>query len=316
MESNMQVRENSITLRDGRRMSYAEYGDPDGQPVFLIHGIPGSRLTWSVMASSPSRKGLRVIAPDRPGYGHSDFFRKGKTITDYPDDVTQLANELGIDKFALFGPSGGGPYVLTCAWKIPERLTAVGVFASVAPNVPEATDGLAGSIKRLYRFANRFPRLVRVQMAVMTLLVKWFPALYVRAIKSEFSEPDLEAYSRLDLARRLKVDRAETYRRYGRGVAYDVTIPGNWPIPLEEISSKVHIWQGEQDRTVAPAAGRYFADRIPDSELTLIPDAGHIWIFEHLNEMLDVLVPEKSSNQAHGTNNASSGSSRSSEVNS
>ncbi len=287
----MQARENSIILRDGRRLNYAEYGDPDGQPVFLIHGIPGSRLTWAAMQNSPFRPGLRLIAPDRPGYGSSDLFRRGQGITDYPEDIAQLADELGIDSFAIFGPSGGGPYVLACAWKIPDRLTSVGVFASVSPYVPEATVGLSPTVRRLYRFAARFPRLIRVQMALMSLLVKWFPALYVRMIRSEFSEVDLEVYSRLGLAQRMQPDRAETYRRWGRGVAYDVTIPGNWPIPLGEIRTKVHIWQGEQDVAVAPAAGRFFADRIKDAELTMIPDAGHMWIFEHLGEMLDVLVP-------------------------
>lgn len=310
----MKMQESSITLRDGRRMGYAEYGDPDGVPVFLIHGIPGSRLTWGVIANPPFRPGLRLIAPDRPGYGNSDFFRRGQSIIDYPNDIEQLADQLGIDRFALFGPSGAGPYVLACAWKIPARLMSVGVFASVAPNVPEATVGLVPSIKHLYSIAARFSRLIRVQMAVMALLVKWFPALYVKLIKSEFSEPDIEVYARLDLSNALRADRAETYRRFGRGVAYDVTIPGRWPIPLDEIRPKIHIWQGEQDRTVPPAAGRYLADKISDTDLTMIPDAGHLWIFDHLQEMLEGLVPVPSASQ-DATKAEPAGSSRDSDCN-
>jgi pimeloyl-ACP methyl ester carboxylesterase len=285
----------TITLADGRTLSYAEYGDPEGEPVVLIHGIPGSRLFWGVLPGSPFRSDLRLIAPDRPGYGFSDFFGRGQTIVDYPNDVTQLADALGIEKFAVFGASGGGPYVLACAWKIPERLASVGVFASVAPDVPAATEGLAPTIKRLNRFAPRFPRLIRLQMAVMSRVVKWAPGLYARMVRSELSEADAAAHTRLNLRQLMKGDRAETYRQWGRGVAYDVTIPGTWPIPLDEIRAEVHIWQGEQDRTVSPSAGRYFTDKIRDSELTMIPDGGHMWIFEHMKDVLDVLVPAKSS---------------------
>ncbi len=287
----MEIRENTITLADGRSLSYAEYGDVDGEPIFLVHGIPGSRLTWQVMANQPFRPGLRVIAPDRPGYGNSDFFRRGQSIVDYPSDIAQLADSLGIEKFALFGPSGGGPYVLACAWQIPERLEAVGVFASVTPNVPEATVGQSPTVKRLYRFAARFPWLARLQMASNSLLVKWLPRLYVRLIRSEFSEFDHEVYARLGLATAMQADRQESFKGFARGVAYDVTIPGNWPIPLEQISTRVHLWQGEHDISIPPAAARYLADKIPDSVLAMIPDGGHFWVFEHLHEMLDVLVP-------------------------
>ena len=279
-----------LKLSDGRQLAYAEYGDPDGQPIVLLHGIPGSRLFWGALPGSPFRPGLRLIAPDRPGYGLSDPFRRGLTVADYPSDVVQLADALGIDKFAVFGPSGGGPYALACAWKLPERLTAVGVFASVAPNVPEATQGLAPSIKMLYRFAPRFPSLAKLQMAIMSLMVKRLPRLYSRMVKSELSEADLSAYSRLGMADWIRPDRVETYRQWGRGVAYDVTIPGTWPIPLEEIRSKVHLWQGELDISVAPVAGRYLAGRIKDAELTMIPGAGHLWIIDHMPEVLDVLT--------------------------
>lgn len=82
----------------------------------------------------------------------------------------------------------------------------------------------------------------------------------------------------------------ESYRQGGIGSWYDAMIPGSWPIPLEEISTRVHLWQGEEDISVPPAMGRYLADRIPDCEATFIQGAGHFWIFEHMPEMLETLV--------------------------
>ena len=148
-------------LPDGRALAYAEYGDAHGTPVLLVHGNPGSRLFWGLHPDSPFRSGLRLIAPDRPGVGLSDF-GPGRTVADWPDDVVSLADALGIQKFVVFGPSGGGPYALACAWKIPHRLTAVGLFAPMGPYLPETVEGLVPSLAKLYRVAPRFPRLVRV----------------------------------------------------------------------------------------------------------------------------------------------------------
>lgn len=257
--------------------------------MLLVHGNPGSRLFWGRLPGSPFRPGLRLIAPDRPGVGLSDFGR-GRTVADWPDDVASLLDALGIETAIVFGPSGGGPYALACAWKIPHRLAAVGVFAPMGPYVPEATQELIPSLNRLYRIAPRFPRLIRVQMALMAVLAVRVPTLYSKLIVHEFSSLDLAMYRRLGMAEWFIPDRREFYRQWGRGVAYDVTIPVRWPIPLSEISVPVHLWQGAQDITVPPSSSRYVARQIPDCRATSIPGAGHFWVFEHMGDILDTLV--------------------------
>ena len=276
-------------LPDGRSLAYAEYGDPKGTPVLLVHGNPGSRLFWGRHPDSPFRPGLRLIAPDRPGVGFSDF-DPTRTVADWPDDVVSLADALGVQKLVAFGPSGGGPYVLACAWKIPHRLAAVGVFAPMGPYRPEAVEGLAPSLATLYRIAPRFPRLIRLQMAMMGLLATRFPRLYFKMISHEFSATDHAVDRRLGIAEWIAPDRREFYRQWGRGIAYDVTIPASWPIPLSEIRVPVHLWQGEQDISVPASSSRYLARQIPDCRATFIPDAGHFWMFEHLGDILDTLV--------------------------
>ena len=119
--------EKYLKLPDGRQLCYAEYGHPEGLPIFVFHGNPNSRLLWSVIPGSPFLPNIRLIAPDRPGYGQTDFVEGVTTLENWPNDVVALADTLGIEKFAIFGPSGGGPFALACAWKIPERLTSVGI---------------------------------------------------------------------------------------------------------------------------------------------------------------------------------------------
>ena len=171
-------------------------------------------------------------------------FGPGRTVADWPEDVASLADALGIQKFTLFGPSGGGPYALACAWKIPHRLTAVGVFAPMGPYLPESVEGLVPSLATLYRVAPQFPRLIRVQMALFAVLATRLPALYLKVVSHEFSAADHAVHRRLRLAEWITPDRVECFRQWGRGVAYDVTIPATWPIPLSEIRMPVHLWQG------------------------------------------------------------------------
>jgi pimeloyl-ACP methyl ester carboxylesterase len=130
-----------LRLRDGRLLRYAEYGDPDGTPLFYFHGSPGSRFEGWFVDEAARRRGIRVIAFDRPGFG-SDF-KPGRTIGDWPDDVVQAADAFGFDRFAILGLSFGGPHALACALRIPERLTSVAIVSSVGPfQAPGATDGM------------------------------------------------------------------------------------------------------------------------------------------------------------------------------
>ena len=106
----------TTTLPDGRTLAYAEYGDPDGRPLFFFHGFGGTHLGWGYLESNCDalNAGVRIISPDRPGTGRSTFM-PNRQFTDWPADVTALADALGLDRFGVLGVSGGGPYALACA---------------------------------------------------------------------------------------------------------------------------------------------------------------------------------------------------------
>src|SRR5512135_3671545 len=119
----------SFRLPDGRSLAYAEYGAPDGKPVLYFHGLSGSRLEPAMLGSDEMKKaGIRLIAPDRPGMGGSDF-QPGRGFSDWPRDIACLADMMGLGRFGVFGVSGGGGYVSACTCMIPERLTGA-VIAS------------------------------------------------------------------------------------------------------------------------------------------------------------------------------------------
>jgi len=282
---------NMLKLSDGRKLCFAEYGDPRGSPIFLFHGNPGSRLSWGLYPGSPFLQDLHLIAPDRPGYGFTDFHKNA--LEYWPNDMVELANHLGIDKFAVFGPSGGGPFALVCAWKIPDRITSAGLFGSVGPNVPEATEGAIKSLRLLWKVANPLFWLIKQQMKVMAFMAKKNPEkLAIKMRDLELSEWDKVIFDRPEIRNVFKVTFPEAYRQNGIGSAYDASIPAKWPIPLDQIKMKVYIWQAEPDLLVG-SMSKYISNKIPNSQLQCLPDTGHLWILDHMREVLETLISEK-----------------------
>ncbi len=178
-----------IRLRDGRWLGFAEYGDPQGIPLFAFHGTPGSRLMVQAADASARAGGVRVIAPDRPGFGLSSR-RAGRRIGDWPLDVAELADALGIARFGVVGVSGGGPYALACAWRLPERLTVVASVSGVAPMAGAA--GLAG-LQRQDHVALELVRLAPLLRHPLMALggVAWrrFPGAHVPAPRGACARP-------------------------------------------------------------------------------------------------------------------------------
>src|SRR5207237_4830051 len=124
---------------------YAEYGSPAGQPIIYCHGVPSSRVEGDLIvnASTAAALGVRVVVPDRPGVGRSDYL-PGRRIVDWPDDVLDLTNALGLERFAVLGSSGGAPYAAVCGALIPERIRALGLLGAKPP--PDHAGPIASDI--------------------------------------------------------------------------------------------------------------------------------------------------------------------------
>ena len=156
--------EELVRLPDGRRVAVASHGDPQGMPLFLFHGIPGSRLGLHYVDGPAKQRGVRVVCPDRPGVGRSDPHPE-RTIPFYAADVGALADALGFERFAVLGYSGGAPYALACGAKLPERVSAVGTMAGAGPHDrPGAREGCSKSDLMLLDLSLRRPFLARLTM--------------------------------------------------------------------------------------------------------------------------------------------------------
>jgi pimeloyl-ACP methyl ester carboxylesterase len=282
--------ENIIQLSDCKNLCFAEYGKPDGIPVFLFHGNPGVRFSWRLYPDYPYLDNIRIIAPDRPGYGKTDY--KKNALEKWPGDILELTEHLGITKFHLFAPSGGGPYALACAWKIPEKIISVGLFGSVGPYHKDSVVGVNKPLRFLWRIANPLFGLVKLQNKIMANMARKDPLKLAKKLSDlELSESDKTIAIKTDIQKIFSTVFPESYLQNGIGSAYDVTMPKNWKIPLDEIYSEIIIWQAEEDSLTGKMA-EHLAKQLPNSKLIEISNAGHLWIMENIKVVLNELISD------------------------
>lgn len=285
--------DNVLRLQDGRLLGYGEYGDPDGRPLFFFHGTPGSRVQARGIAEAAAAGHARIIAPDRPGFGLSDF-KPNRTLLDWADDVAELADALGLEQFGVVGLSGGGPSVIACALKLPERLTAAGIVSGVGPfDVADATVGMSRSSRLGFALGQRAPLALRPLLALITLTLRRSPDRVLAAVFAEAPEADKAIWRRPEIRDLFRDDLLEAARQGARGAAYEAALYARpWGVKLEEITIPVYLWQGEDDVNVPPSMGRAQAEAIPDCRATFISGAGHLWGLDHFEEILAALFDE------------------------
>jgi pimeloyl-ACP methyl ester carboxylesterase len=281
-----------IHLRDGRALGYAEFGDPAGKPVFFFHGFPGSRLYHHPNDAIAISSGARIITIDRPGLGLSSF-QPGRKLLDWPNDVAELADTLGIDRFAAIGLSGGGPYLLACAYKIPGHLTSATVVSGLGPlEQPGVTRGMNLPGRIVLGTARSAPWwLIRFALGPAVGKVQRDPAGASKRLPRSLPQADKDVFARPDVQAMEHEDLIEAYRNGVDGISWEAKVLTHpWGFRLEDIHMKIYLWQGEADRTVPVSMAKHLARTLPECEARFIAGEGHMLMFNYWREILAVAV--------------------------
>lgn len=265
-----------ITLSSGRKLGYAEYGDPQGVPMFYFHGWPSSRLQGELMDKLGRERGIRVIAPDRPGIGLSDF-HEGRTLLDWPPVIAELAAHLGWVNYHVLGVSGGGPYVLACAHAMPGRLLSAGVVCGAPPLREVGTKDLMWTYRLALWGQRHVPLLLTPGLAVSGRLMQLPPdsplmRAYIRALcgRDQLAMRDPELYRILMQSGRVGVGSG------ARALSADGNIySSDWGIDLAQVRFPIRYWHGGQDRNIPAAMVERLVQRLPNAALTVLPEDGH-----------------------------------------
>ena len=288
----------SITLSDGRRLAYTEWGKSDGFPVFYFHGTPHSRL-WCPDEDATRSANVRLIAPDRPGIGLSHV-KEARRYSDWPTDVLSLADALGVERFAVVGWSSGGPYAGACAALAAERLTGVAIVNSRHLgqwNIAErasAYEELDPEERAEFDLAQRNPH------AAAELVVAHNPQMisdqrdHPQGLYDFLRSAEGDRWLFDDETRMVPFDaaRRECFRQGMDGVRWeliDVWLP--WGFRLADISMPVHLWHGRHDPLVKQAFIDFIASRIRDCKVVVWPDCGHLGVAKHWDDILHALPP-------------------------
>ena len=279
-----------VRLADGRHLCYACHGPLDGEPVFLFHGEPGSRLFLPGL-EAVLRQGVRLITVDRPGYGCSDP-QPGRSLLDWPQNIASLADELGFERFSILGVSGGGPHALACAYLMPERLKSVAIASSPCPfDYRRATDNLSPGRLEEFALAREAPDMLRPMVNRAVSRIREQPAAYVTELGERLDASDGRLLASAAVSAMYCADLGEAVRAGGEGWLQEAHLLASpWPFDPADIGMPVRIWHGERDRIAPPRMARLLWRAMRGSELRLARGEGHLFFFRHFDELLASLV--------------------------
>lgn len=278
----------SVTLSNGRRLGFEEYGDAAGKPVFFFHGIPGSRL-FRPPDEITKKAGVRLICAERPGYGESTM-QPGRRMLDWPGDVAQLADQLGIERFTVMGHSGGGPYALACAYEIPERVTMAITLSGAGPvDGPNATAGMILLHALAFRMGRYLPwwalraaatRIYATHQAALRAGIDRDAERRVAADQFLYSQPEIRKVC--------DESELEGLRPGLDGVIWDVwLLIRPWGFSLRDIRVPVQVWHGTADDQTSTAMAQHMAAEIPGARSTICEGEAHLLLFPHWEEILE-----------------------------
>lgn len=263
------------TLADGRTVAYRELGDPGGTPVLSCHGGLCSGLDIAPADDTARDLGLRLISPDRPGIGGSSP-SPGRAMADWPADVAELADQVGVESFGVLGWSLGGAYAAITAHAMADRVTSLTLVASTVPLAWDgALDELNAMDRRLLRMTDRSRPLARTAFATMHLVAAHAPQAFAR---STGAGPVASAAVVAAMADGLT---------HADGMVDEyVAWAGPWGFEPSELTVPTRVVQGDADELVPLAWGERLAAAIPGADLTVIPGGTHFLGYEHWDVVL------------------------------
>jgi len=270
----------TVTLNDGRRLGYAEYGVAAGRPVLWFHGTPGARRQLTPRSCDIAAElGIRIVMPERPGIGGSTPHLYGQ-IVDWADDMAQLTQTLAIDEFAVMGLSGGGPYVLACAHEMPERVVMGVPLGSVAPSIgPEAPQGGIVSLLRRLSPVIAFGRgPLGHGLSRLVERLEPFADQAMDLFMLTMPPGDRRVFSDAGTREVFQQDLVIGNREGGMQAMFnDMVLFGRpWGFSLRNISVPIRLWHGDADNLVPLAHAEHMASLLTDAQVVVRPQEGHL----------------------------------------
>jgi pimeloyl-ACP methyl ester carboxylesterase len=276
----------TLALRDGRHLGYAQWGADDGVPILYLHGALGSRLERHRDEESLRGLGMRMVTVDRPGHGLSSPHNR-RTPRDFADDLDELLDHLQLGAVTALGQSAGGLYVLALAYCHPSRVESAGVVSGIGIiDRPGGMDGFVPRFRRTVRNAQKRPLLARAEMRVNVAAFRYRPTFAFKQMSNR------KVTSNPEFQRQFRETLFEGARHGVRGFVDDIAVnTGPWGFDPADVRMPVRWWHGDKDSASPLSHAQYVCDRLPDAELTVVDGGGHFMIHTIIEDVLTSLSP-------------------------
>ncbi len=268
-----------MAVRDGRRLSFAEFGRPRGAAVVWMHGTPGARRQIPLEAREfAEAHDLRIIGVDRPGIGTSTPHLYDDVL-DWTGDLVELCDVLDIDTLRVIGLSGGGPYALAAGAALADRVHGVGVLGGVAPT--QGPDAITGGLVGLAPYAAPLLSVARVPIGVALAagirlirpvagpIIDAYAAVQPRGDKELLARPEFRAMFLDDILNGARF-------QFGAVLSDVILFTRPWGFEAADVQVPVRWWHGDSDHIIPHAHGEHLARRLPQARFTTIDGESHL----------------------------------------
>ena len=282
--------EGVLTVSDGRRVGWAEYGDPAGRAMLAFHGLPGSRRQRHPDDGIARSLGARMLHLERPGFGMSDP-APARTLAGWARDVADACDLLGIERIRIVGVSGGGPYALACAAALGGSVERVAVVSGVGPPEAMRSGGYSAFVRLGFTLAPHGAWTMRPFAAAAGALATRMPERYFELLGAGLNASDRRLFARPEIRAMFAEDMIEAFAQSGAAMAEELALVASpWDFDLAAIRAPLCLWHGTEDRIVPARAAQLVAARVAGAEARIVPGEGHFLVFERWREILDWLL--------------------------
>jgi pimeloyl-ACP methyl ester carboxylesterase len=278
-----------IVLRSGKTLEVPEYGDGAGHPIVFFHGLIGSHHQASYVSDQASRAGLRILAPNRPGVGRSEFTVRASAL-DAVDDVEDVAAARGLDEFSLIGISGGAPYALATLHRLRRRIRTVTIISGMGPmQLAGALHGMDYHRRLFLETGSRYPRLAQRAFQAASDRYRASPERSLDRLIATWSLPDRTLFQRKVVYELFLQDLNQVFTEGigAQGLAQELTMYRNHGFSLTELPAdqRVTLWHGLSDNIVPPAMAWKMLHALPNAEAHFVP-GGHFMAIDTASQIM------------------------------
>jgi pimeloyl-ACP methyl ester carboxylesterase len=303
--------EHFIEFPDGRRFGLATYGAEGGLPILALHGAPASRIMFDVADEPAKRLGLTLYCPERPGYGATPNGGE-PTLATRVMDLAAIVDKLSLDRFAVVGVSGGGPYAVALSALLQDRVAGLGLVSPVGPIAQFASAHKSGAVDDRYGELShghrmyflelpKHRRLAAIQAEIGAHVFKVAPQPFTKVFARTLTESDTQILSKPHVQQSLVSMTLEALRQGPAGGLADLKIYSKpWQVDFDSITAPAILWQGTRDRIVPAAVSMWLSELIPNCRLERLEGSGHFWIYDHVAEVLAAIAEISSPGLAQG----------------